>query len=412
MLFLTRHSAAVVNTVNNLDFDSCKRYYLIFGRIQHETEFKYYYNGIRRAGLVKLRVTYDDTSGRDHLFPDFMSKFFGEFLAPVHAERQNKTKIYPDAQDCLAEFILTTVESLSPSLSQRFETQREPDGLISHISALETVQEFVSSVGKTLEAMLLFSPGLATTPGMNRTPSNSLLRRPSHTRSSKRFSISQRNLKAGTGDPATVELDTLPPWEVSLLEPFLEHQTDCALLELKLLGYALDQKCLARAQASDGANNLHDGVTDALGLAEDAIPRTTTTTTTTGVPPDEDLDYTAEDWSAFQLALRLLEGCRAVEDRLEFLESCVVSRIVQAHRLAVGVPRSEIQLLQQSALNASENQALLAQWDSKPSSRFLTRTRKAHSEFTIACQSLVRDTILSPLKLRLAGYPFLPGWTE
>ncbi|KAG8733353.1 hypothetical protein FRC10_000290 [Ceratobasidium sp. 414] len=447
-------STAVVNAVNNLDFDSCKRYYLIFGRIQRETEFKYYYNGIRRAGLVKLWVTYDDTSGGDHSFPDFMSKFFGEFLALVHAERQNMTKVYPDAQDCLAEFILTTVESLSPSLSQRLETQREPDGLISLISALETIQEFVSSVGKTLEAMLLFSPGLATTPGMNRNPSSSLLRRPSHTRrSSKRFSISQRNdgkslLKAGTGDPATVELDTLPPWEVSLLEPFLEHQTDYPLLELKLLGYALDQKSVTRGQTSDGAKKLHDGVTDALGLAEDAIPRcvafthtygakelvgaldrfcagvfesakeiclpspNTTTTITTGVPPDEDLDYTAEDWSAFQLALRLLEGCRAAEDRLESLESRVVSRIAQAHRLAVGVPRSEIQLLQQSALNTSENQALLAQWDSKPSSRFLTRTRKAHSEFTIACQSLVRDTILSPLKLRLAGYPFLPGWTE
>ncbi|KAG9095048.1 hypothetical protein FRC06_010171, partial [Ceratobasidium sp. 370] len=448
-------STAVVNAVNNMDFDACKRYYLIFGRIQREIEFKYYYNGIRRAGLVKLWATYDDTSGGDLSFPDFMSKFFGEFLALVHAERQNMTKVYPDAQDCLSEFILTTVESLSPSLSQRLETQREPDGLTSLISALETVQEFVSSVGKTLEAMLLFSPSLATT-GMNKNPSGSLLRRPSHTRrSSKRFSISQRNdgkslLKAGTGDSGAVELDTLPPWEVSLLEPFLEHQTDYALLELKLLSYALDQKSLARAQTSDGAKKLHDAVTDALGLAEDAIPRCVafthtygakelvgaldrfcagvfesakeiclpspstpaTTATTTGVPPDEDLDYTAEDWSAFQLALRLLEGCRAAQDRLESLESRVVSRIVQAHRIAVGVPRSEIQLLQQSALNTPENQALLAQWDSKPSSQFLTRTRKAHTEFTIACQSLVRDTILSPLKLRLAGYPFLPGWTE
>ncbi|KAG9097564.1 hypothetical protein FS749_006013 [Ceratobasidium sp. UAMH 11750] len=448
-------STAVVNGVNNLDFEACKRYYLIFCRIQRETEFKYYYNGIRRASLVKLWATYGDTSG-DYSFSDFMSKFFGEFLGLVHAERQNMTKVYSDAQDCLAEFILTTVESLSPSLSQRLETRREPDGLVSLISALETVQEFVSSVGKTLEAMLLFSPGLATTPGTNRNTPGSLLRKPSHTRrSSKRFSISQRNdgkslLKASTGDSAAAELETLPPWEVSLLEPFLEHQTDYAPLELKLLNYALDQKSLARAQTSDGAKRLHDAVTDALGLAEDAIPRcvafthtygaeelvgaldrfcagvfesaketclpspstATTNTVTTGVPPDEDLDYTAEDWSAFQLALRLLEGCRAAQDRLESLESRVISRIVQAQRLTIGIPRSETQLLRQSALNTPENQALLAQWGSKPSSRFLTRTRKAHIEFTTACQSLVRDTILSPLKLRLAGYPFLSEWSE
>ncbi|KAG9079074.1 hypothetical protein FS749_008855 [Ceratobasidium sp. UAMH 11750] len=41
-----------------------------------------------------------------------------------------------------------------------------------------------------------------------------------------------------------------------------------------------------------------------------------------------------------------------------------------------------------------------------------TLTRKARTEFTIACQSLVRDTILPPLKLRLAGYPFLSEWAE
>ncbi|KAG8717401.1 hypothetical protein FRC08_007560 [Ceratobasidium sp. 394] len=72
-------STAVVNGVNNLDFEACKRYYPIFCRIQRETEFKYRYNGIRRASLVKLWATYEDTSG-DYSFSDFMSKFFGEFL--------------------------------------------------------------------------------------------------------------------------------------------------------------------------------------------------------------------------------------------------------------------------------------------------------------------------------------------
>ncbi|CAE6445231.1 unnamed protein product [Rhizoctonia solani] len=448
-------STAVVNAVNKTDFETCKRYYLIFGRIQRESEFKYYYNGIRRAFLVKLWTSYGEDSAGELSFADFFSKFFSEFLALVHAERQNMLKVYPDAQDCLAEFILTTVEALSPSISQRLETQREPDGLAGLISALGTVQEFVSSVSKTLEAMILFSPGLSTVG----TPANkpgSLLRKPSHSRrASKRFSISQREgapkipLKSGTGE--SLETESIPPWELSLLEPFLEHQSDYGQLELKYLHHLLLEKT-QRRQTTDGAKRFHDTTTDAFGLAEDAIPRCLAFTHTYGVKdlvgavdefckdvlegcrsncipspssapsanstaasvPDEDLDYTAEDWSAFQLALRLLEGCRAAQDRLDTLESRIRTRIVQAHRLSsLSIPRAQQHLLTHSSLNTPENQTLLAQWDAaKINSPLLAQTRKAHTEFTQACQALVRDTILSPLKIRLSGYATLGEWTE
>lgn len=458
-------STAVVNAVNEMDLEACRRYYLIFGRIQRETEFKYYYNGIRRAGLVKLWATYPEHAD-EQAFSDFFSKFFGEFLALVHVERQNMAKVYPDAQECLGDFLLTTVETLSPSLAQRLETQREPEGLAALVAALGTVEEFVSSAGKTLEAMVLFSPGLSTggTPSLTKSGS---FRKPSHSRrASKRFSISQRDgaakslLKPGTND--MVEVDTLPQWQVALLEPFLEHQCDYGLLELKLLNHSLQQKASRMQALSDGAKRLHDTIADALGLAEDAIPRcvafthtvgacdlvqavdrfcadvfescrsvclpspSTTSSSTTAVAasgslPDEDLDYTAEDWSAFQLALRLLEGCRAAQDRLETLESRIRTRLAQAHRSALGVPRASTQLLTNSALNTSQNQALLALWDTRaipePESlseedKLLKLTRVAHGEFTIACQALVRDTILSPLKLRLATYPNLSVWTE
>ncbi|KAJ1303195.1 hypothetical protein OPQ81_011394 [Rhizoctonia solani] len=436
---------------------TCKRYYLIFGRIQRESEFKYYYNGIRRASLIKLWSSYGEDTATDLSFSDFFSKFFSEFLALVHAERQNMLKVYPDAQDCLAEFILTTVEALSPSISQRLETQREPDGLAGLISALGTVQEFVSSASKTLEAMILFSPGLSTVGGT--TPANksgSLLRKPSHSRrTSKRFSISQREgapkipLKSGTGE--TLETESIPAWELALLEPFLEHQSDYGQLELKYLHYLLLEKS-QRRQTTDGAKRFHDTTTDAFSLAEDAIPRCLAFTHTYGVKdlvgavdgfckdvlegcrtscipssssvpstslaaasiPDEDLDYTAEDWSAFQLALRLLEGCRAVQDRLDTLESRIRTRITQAHRLSsLSIPRTQQHLLTHSSLNTPENQTMLAQWDAaKLNAPLLVQTRKAHLEFTQACQALVRDTILSPLKIRLSGYALLGEWTE
>ncbi|KAJ1299652.1 hypothetical protein OPQ81_009104 [Rhizoctonia solani] len=408
-------STAVVNAVNKMDFETCKRYYLIFGRIQRESEFKYYYNGIRRASLIKLWSSYGEDTATDLSFSDFFSKFFSEFLALVHAERQNMLKVYPDAQDCLAEFILTTVEALSPSISQRLETQREPDGLAGLISALGTVQEFVSSASKTLEAMILFSPGLSTVGG------------------------------------ETLETESIPAWELALLEPFLEHQSDYGQLELKYLHYLLLEKS-QRRQTTDGAKRFHDTTTDAFSLAEDAIPRCLAFTHTYGVKdlvgavdgfckdvlegcrtscipssssvpstslaaasiPDEDLDYTAEDWSAFQLALRLLEGCRAVQDRLDTLESRIRTRITQAHRLSsLSIPRTQQHLLTHSSLNTPENQTMLAQWDAaKLNAPLLVQTRKAHLEFTQACQALVRDTILSPLKIRLSGYALLGEWTE
>ncbi|EUC63278.1 component 7 (COG7) protein [Rhizoctonia solani AG-3 Rhs1AP] len=450
-------STAVVNAVNRMDFETCKRYYLIFGRIQRESEFKYYYNGIRRASLIKLWTSYSEDTTTDLSFSDFFSKFFSEFLALVHAERQNMLKVYPDAQDCLAEFILTTVEALSPSISQRLETQREPDGLPALISALGTVQEFVSSASKTLEAMILFSPSLSTVGGT--TPANkpgSLLRKPSHSRrASKRFSISQREgtpkipLKSNTGE--SLETESIPPWELALLEPFLEHQSDYGQLELKYLHHLLLEKS-QRRPTTDGAKRFHDTTTDAFGLAEDAIPRCLAFTHTYGVKdlvgavdgfcqdvlegcrtsciptasssvpagaaatavPDEDLDYTAEDWSAFQLALRLLEGCRAAQDRLDTLESRVRTRIIQAHRLSsLSIPRTQQHLLTHSSLFTPETQNLLAQWDAgKMNTPLLVQTRKAQLEFTQACQALVRDTILSPLKIRLSGYALLGEWTE
>ncbi|KAF8716536.1 Golgi complex component 7 (COG7), partial [Rhizoctonia solani] len=460
-------STAVVNAVNRMDFETCKRYYLIFGRIQRESEFKYYYNGIRRASLIKLWSSHGEDTATELSFSDFFSKFFSEFLALVHAERQNMLKVYPDAQDCLGEFILTTVEALSPSISQRLETQREPDGLVALISALGTVQEFVSSASKTLEAMLLFSPGLSTVGGTTpaATKSNSLLRKPSHSRrTSKRFSISQRDSapklsRSGTGE--SLETESIPAWEVSLLEPFLEHQSDYGQLELKYLHHVLLEKSQKR-QTTDGAKRFHDMTTDAFGLAEDAIPRclafthtygikdllgavdefckdvvegcrtscipsssstssansmanaANTTTTTAASVPDEDLDYTAEDWSAFQLALRLLEGCRAARDRLNTLESRIKTRVVQAYRLtSLGIPRAQQHLLAHSPLNTTENQNILIQWDAgKLNTPLLIRARKARLEFTQACQTLVRDTILSPLRIRLSGYALLGEWTE
>ncbi|QRW20069.1 Golgi complex component 7 (COG7) [Rhizoctonia solani] len=428
-------STAVVNAVNRMDFETCKRYYLIFGRIQRESEFKYYYNGIRRASLIKLWSSHGEDTATELSFSDFFSKFFSEFLALVHAERQNMLKVYPDAQDCLGEFILTTVEALSPSISQRLETQREPDGLVALISALGTVQEFVSSASKTLEAMLLFSPGLSTVGGTTpaATKSNSLLRKPSHSRrTSKRFSISQRDSapklsRSGTGE--SLETESIPAWEVSLLEPFLEHQSDYGQLELKYLHHVLLEKSQKR-QTTDGAKRFHDMTTDAFGLAEDAIPRCLAFTHTYGI---KDLLGAVDEFCK-----DVVEGCRTScipSSSSTSSANSMANAANTATTTTASVPDEDLTIppktgpLSNSRSGYSKASpttppgALAAQHYREPkypysmgrgelNTPLLIRARKAQLEFTQACQTLVRDTILSPLRIRLSGYALLGEWTE
>ncbi|CAL1709346.1 unnamed protein product [Somion occarium] len=167
-----------------------------------------------------------------------------------------------------------------------------------------------------------------------------------------------------------------------------------------------------------------------------------------------DLDYTSEDWSEIQSLLHLLEAVRTLKERLGSFEGKLrgslgpVSNAIQAARQnpvgfdVSGTTRGAIQLLAQSTLNSAELQAMLSAVE--PSSQghrndnFLTpatpdprrtpltpmhplptyqpplliEAYEALSNFAKACQIALQDTILRPLRKRLASYPSLSMWSQ
>ncbi|KAI0077597.1 hypothetical protein K474DRAFT_1661526 [Panus rudis PR-1116 ss-1] len=162
-----------------------------------------------------------------------------------------------------------------------------------------------------------------------------------------------------------------------------------------------------------------------------------------------DLDYTPDDWSEIQSVLHLLEAVRSLRERLNHFESKLRSHLIQVssqlHAVrqnpvgfdVSGTTRGAYQLLQQSSLNSAELQAMLDTADpfragdsghptpaSTPDIRrtpshqglvaptpLLTEAHEAISRFTKACQVALQDTILRPLRKRLATYPSLPLWS-
>ncbi|GJE86725.1 golgi complex component 7-domain-containing protein [Phanerochaete sordida] len=173
-----------------------------------------------------------------------------------------------------------------------------------------------------------------------------------------------------------------------------------------------------------------------------------------------DLDYTPKDWADIQSLLHTLEAIRDLHDCVLKFEGKLRGSLVQlSHTFRLmradpaglhisGTTRGAVQLLAQSSLNSMELHDLLERVDpdlhTQSQSRgdpFLTPTppasgaearrpsqvfhltpgptqaapllvgaRDAISGFAKACQVALQETILAPLRKRLAGYPSSPVW--
>ena len=184
-----------------------------------------------------------------------------------------------------------------------------------------------------------------------------------------------------------------------------------------------------------------------------------------------DLDYTPKDWADIQSLLHTLEAVRALHDRVIKFESKLRGSLVQTSHLfrlsradpggqhVSGTTRGAVQLLAQSSLNSLELHELLERVDPEPAAHgqgqsrgepflpptpsaatsesgsrrpsqpsqglhlsssggghflpvhpLLVGARDAISEFARTCQVALQETILSPLRKRLAGYPSLTVW--
>ncbi|KDQ16859.1 hypothetical protein BOTBODRAFT_186473 [Botryobasidium botryosum FD-172 SS1] len=496
-------SAALVAAVNARDVATCRSFYAIFGNIQREAEFQNYYFGARRAALVPVwqaaRLSDCEDEGRDEesaaapiRLAEFLSRFFPEFLALIEEERTFAMAIFPNPQYTLSAFIQATLDAFSPSFAQRLSGMTEHYGsaaLPELISAFRVTEEFAVSVEKILEKAAYSSLLSASSPndeGSSRVGANK-----SHSRRlSKRMSISRRigpNRSMSISGPSSVHGGG-SAWEQVLFEPFIDFQAEYSALERKYLDESLQAAIKTTGLAgdrdtSDGVRLLRERSVTVFTLAEDSLSRCMSfthgygavgliqavnhvfatflrdsrdtllssggagTTLAASNRDDEEelgseLDYTAEDWTSFQLALHLLEACRVVHERLGRFEGKVRASLIQvasAFRLAradpaghyiPGTTRGEALLLAQSPLNSAELHSLLDSLEATPvrstptgmispspntprtgPSFLIDGARTSLSTFTRECQLYLQTTILSPLRQHLSTYPTLPVWS-
>ncbi|GJJ13372.1 hypothetical protein Clacol_007624 [Clathrus columnatus] len=492
-------SSALVAAINSKDLASCKNYYSVFSNIQREGEFRNYYNGSRRTPLIELWTTasfvdIDGEPGKEETkrtkFTEFLSNFYRQFLIIIREEQVHCPAIFPDPQQAISSFIQTTIDALTPSLSQRLSSVADHYGgpaLPELIRAFRITEDFAVAVDKIMEKIgfaTLFSPQV--TAG-SEDPIKSHSRR-----LSKRMSMSRRigpPLRHTVSISGKIFNGNAGGWEQALFEPFVDIQSDYEPLEKKFLEhslYALHTRVSDNEAALSGeslsARIFREQSQDVFSMAEDSIARcmdlthgygsvgllqsldylfttflntarsellgsSAVSSSTPTVPiPDEALDeleYSAKDWGTIQLTLYLLDACRVIRERLSLLEHKLRAALVQIANIirlsrtdsqGLYVPnttRGEVLLLSQSTLNSAELNTLLESLDvgnfninpgqtlSSPAEEAVTTTSLSLLEgtrdilvtFARACQTMLQETLLSPLFQHLASYTSLSIWT-
>ncbi|GAA5869155.1 hypothetical protein JCM1840_004309 [Sporobolomyces johnsonii] len=328
-------SSGLVKAINERDVKGCKTFWGIFGMIQREQEYRSYYFGSRRSGLVDgwttaklvdcLEVSAGLAPASPSVQPSYkLSAFLSHFYSDLHnlltEERTYVPAIFPDPIPTLSSFIQTTLEGLTPSFPQRLTSIADAYGpvvLPELILAFKATEEFAVQVERIF-AKLEPPPQQPSSPSPSPTPtpprpghspsSPSLSGGPSPTpnkrRLSKRRSLSKRlsarsiSFAAGTspdfdsengeGEGGEGGAAYVRPWETALFEPFLDWQVEYPELERQFL-VAEQNRTLGNAgewidgllAGSDGGGSgsekgakvLLDKAVKVFALLEDAIGR-------------------------------------------------------------------------------------------------------------------------------------------
>ena len=415
-------SAALVSAVNARDITSCRHYHAIFVNIQRDSEFRNYYFGARRTKLIETWQTarLSDVSGEQGRsdtvpyalkFAEMLSRFFADFLALVNEERTYASSIFSDPQTVLSAFVQSTLDALSPSLSQRLTGLVEFYGATALPEVIKTfrhAEDFAISVEKIVDKLGFAALSTPTLPSPTE-------ERPSHSRRlSKRMSISRRTApnRISISIPGGVAQAGSSPWEQALFEPFIDLQSEYPTLEKRYLDQSLDSllasRPLARSDVEARTRALRAQALDIITFAEEALSRCTTFThgygayglveatdhmftaflehvksdlleysrissQRSGTDDYDEFEMSPEDLKAFQLGLDLLGVGKSLHERLLTLEARYrVSFIQVAQTLRggggaiqspgpslPGTTRGEAELLSQSALNSLQLNTLL-----------------------------------------------------
>lgn len=379
-------SSALVAAINKRDVTACRGYHDIFTDIQREVEFRNYYFGTRRKGLVDLwsSAKLEDCEGEDggsaeetesaekkQPFNTLLKQFFSDFNTLLTEEQSYTVSIFPDPQQTLSAFVQSTVDALSPSFPQRLSSMTEHYGAqaLPHIiQAFKSTEEFAVSTSKILENAAYSARTATTTDDKSHAAGAKSISR----RASRRISLSRRlgpsrsgsiSGPQGLGDP----IGGTGAWEQALFEPFMDFQSDYGVLEKRLLDEGLKKITTGAPALADGAKVLRERSAAVFDMAEETLDRcfglthgygalglvqafdyafsgmlqkskaqilagkyaTVVSTPQQASNEYQDADYTQEDWDAFQHSLHILETCRAMSDRLKAVDSKIKASLLQ-----------------------------------------------------------------------------------
>lgn len=408
-------------------------------------------------------------------FVDFLQEFFQELFVVLNEEYTWCGNIFPDANETIMALVENIFNSLKPSLGIRLV------GLVEyyHEQCLpEIINAFIVSenFGRQVERVL-FNPNsqinqISQISQINQTNQINSVR--------KRNSITNSNSTNDVGiNTKFLPKVNIVTWGQVLFESFSEYQHDYAEFEKNYLidllkrvirekrnGGLLDlervmadnigrifsmaenalQRCMALthgfaavgfvdvinhyfAEFIEEYQSLLDQLRIDCGLKENTRILSSTSTNQDYFDFDQDR-LQQEDWSNFQIGLRLLATCRLASDKLNIFETTVKSTLSTVlplinhdedlewyerksttildpnKTLSVGT-QSSILLLKQSPLNSYLLYELLSNLETR---ELLESSKTSIRNFIKSCQRFVYDTIFLPIVKHLANLPSMEIW--
>ncbi|KAG9301672.1 hypothetical protein G9A89_016743 [Geosiphon pyriformis] len=381
-------SPQVFAALNQHDVAACQKFFTIFSQIGRKKAFCNYYYGSRKAPLVKLwqsslfieekqkhQVSSLETPtsiGEEIQLPkfvNFLQRFYDECFVVLNEEHTWCGNVFPDANETLISLIENIFNSLKPSLGARLEL------LVDHynerclpeiIRAFIATENFAKQIERTLSRIKVPDTNQSThetNPPSLVIPKRSSLHIPTENWGIVIFepfskyqnqyatyektylnAMLQINLstfsKSGTIDLARIISDTITKTFILADESLsrcgaLTYGFGSVGLQESLNTFFINlvqeyRELLDRLSVECGLNTQTDyrGTRSSVGSGLGASSTVSLAKSSIVAQDDFDFDndkFAHEDWSNFQIGLRLLDSSRVFSEKLELFE-CKASK--------------------------------------------------------------------------------------
>ncbi|TPX71472.1 hypothetical protein SpCBS45565_g01108 [Spizellomyces sp. 'palustris'] len=481
----TSLSPQLTAALNDHDAEAVRKLYNVYNRIQRSDEFTKLYNKSRISALVRFWQQYDEeltirvaASGGDQEFGHWLNQFYDEILMVLKKELSWCAYIFPNPQKVLHDLVQEVFEALQPAAASRIRglaSRLKDSCLPSIVNAYQATVQF----GVKVEKLLFFS--------------NVTKEASSPTRSEN--SKERSSVDSHRSDVSAPPHDDLSNWGNIVFEPFVAFQQGYDKHERNYLLFAsstilaLDKKTdymeLARvmtesvaklfsfAEASVGRCRLFTtgfgagGLVDALndyfaavfdrygnlvqqlrgdvGLDRGALQHTSTELDDDDVYNFGSGELGRQEWGNFQVGLRLLGLCSAINKRLMGFDRVLRNALggIVRRRLDVGwdtpmdfwVDEKEhveecwasFRLLSMSTLNSYKLRNVLSAFEAiadgastqamrdnsiEGEPRLFERALGHLNTLTAKFQRFVFDTLFAVVEKQLAPLPSMDTWNS